>query len=446
MQELNIQIDTDPKYHRKAHYVFTMFCRFLGINANIYFTEGKYDAHIYYGENLHIDRLIYIYHNPQVVDFFQSAELYPAEKVDFATYEEVSLPFLFSPQGIINRLASRHTYIYKDIISSAFYFLSGWQEQHQTGDLYEHRDSLQCKCGFTEIPFIDYYVNILREALLLAGFDVPSEKRNLLSVSHDLDYFNYWTKEHLYSVYRHNIRTFTARPAQAIYKFLGHFLTKQFFYNPEKILSKILEKEEKYGVHSTTFLLAKACNDDIRQDYLSDDFYLQQIKEIFAHRSVGLHGTKNASYDESEMSLQWERLKATGLRVTGYRNHYLYFNYHQTFAYLERLGVSYDATLGFREHIGYRVGTSRSFYPYNIVEDRPFTVLEYPLIVMDVTLFSPSTMHLSYKDARQKVFDLIHHARQTGGQVSLLWHIHNFDFIDHPGWERLFWEIIKVMR
>jgi len=442
MQELNILIETDAQYQRKAEYVFNQFARFLGCHVHIYFAEGVHDIQIYYGERVDTTYPISIFHNPQAVDFFCTDVLYPAENVDFATYDDIKLPFLFSPEGEILQQKDKQTYIHKDIVSSAFYFLSGWQEQHQTGDIYLHKDSLQCQCGFTEIPFIDYYVNILRDALQLAGFEMPIPEQCLLSLSHDLDYFDYWTREHLYSVYRYNLQTFTKRPLQAIYKMIGHFLTKQFFHDAEKELLKILEKEEKYGLSSTTFLLAKACADDPRQDYLASNKNLPKIMEIYKDRPVGLHGTKKASCDEHELGEQWERLKATGLCVSGYRNHYLYFRYQQTFAYLERLGVTYDATLGFREHIGYRVGTSRSFYPYNIAEDRPFSVLEYPLIVMDVTLFSPTTMGLSLKEARQRVFTLLKHTKRTGGQVSLLWHFHNFDVIDHPGWGRLYWEIM----
>jgi len=443
MKTVNILIDTDEWFWSKASYTFQTFCRFLGCSGNIIFNQqGAEQVHIYYGEHFNSNIPINIYHNPQAVSFFEGDELYKPEQVDFAKYCVNKLPFLFSEKGEVITQREQGTVINKDIIASAFYFLSGWQERFQTGEIYEYHSSLQCKCGFTEIPFIDYYTNIIREALADIGLALPFEKKARLLLSHDLDYFDYWTREHLHSVYRYNLRTFFSRPLQAIYKLVGHFLTKQFFYRPERVIQKVLKKERQYGLKSKTFVLAKACGNDPRQDYLTNNFCVESIKEIFKDMEVWLHGTKQASTDADELQQQWERVNAIGLPVSGYRNHYLYFNYHRTFAMLESLGIEADYTLGFRENIGYRVGTSFPFQPYCLAEDRAYNIVEYPLVVMDVTLFSGETMGLSYRQAKKRVMQLLGHARETGGYVSLLWHFHNYDWVDHPWWSTLYWDVV----
>jgi len=442
MPTITILINTHQSFHNKATYIFNTFCNFLGCQANITFQQGTEPVHIHYSEHPNPNAPINIFHNPQSINFFQENDLYPPEQIDFAKYDGNSLPFLFSKAGDILQKQGQTTTITKDIIATAFYFLSGWQERNQTGEIYEHRHSLQCQCGFTETPFIDYYSNILRQALAETGLELPFTKKATLLLSHDLDYFNYWTQEHLQSVYKYNLNTFMSRPLQALYKLCGHFITKQYFTQPEKAILKILKKEEKHGLSSKTFLLAKPCGNDHRQDYLSDNANLETIRHIFTASPLGLHGTKSASNNETELRQQWERINQTGLQVSGYRNHYLYFNYHKTFAMLENIGIDADYTLGFRENIGYRVGTSFPFQPYNIAQDRPYNITEYPLIVMDVTLFARDTMNLTYKQAKGRVLKLLQHAHNTSGYISLLWHFHNYDFVDHPWWARLYWRLV----
>jgi len=444
MPTITILINTHQQFHNKATYVFNTFCNFLACQANIIFQQGTEPVHIYYGEHPFTNAPINITHNPQAVNFFQGEELYTPEQVDFAEFQGIRLPFLFSNTGDILQKQEQATTITKDIIATTFYFLSGWQERNQTGEIYEHRHSLQCKCGFTEIPFIDYYTLILRHTLAQAGLEIPFTKKATLLLSHDLDYYNYWTPEHLQSVYKYNLRTFMSRPLQALLKLAGHFITKQYFTKPEKAMKKILKKEEKHGLSSKTFLLAKPCSNDPRQDYLSNNAHIESIRRIFTSLPLGLHGTKSASNNETELRQQWERINQTGLKVSGYRNHYLYFNYHKTFAMLERIGIDADYTLGFRENIGYRLGTSFPFQPYNLAQDRPYNITEYPLVVMDVTLFSRDTMNLTYKQAKNRVLKLLQHTHNTGGYISLLWHFHNFDFIDHPLWATLYWKIIVI--
>ncbi|MDD2331380.1 MAG: hypothetical protein PHI68_01875, partial [Candidatus Cloacimonetes bacterium] len=95
------------------------------------------------------------------------------------------------------------------------------------------------------------------------------------------------------------------------------------------------------------------------------------------------------------------------------------------------------------ENIGFRAGISFPFYPFNIKENRPFRILEIPLIVMDTTLYSEKAMNLSLISAERSIRRLIDLAAKYQSHLSLLWHNTSFDPIDYPGYSRLYWRTIK---
>jgi len=129
--------------------------------------------------------------------------------------------------------------------------------------------------------------------------------------------------------------------------------------------------------------------------------------------------------------------------VKGYRSHYLCFDYQKSFKILEQAGIQYDSTLGYWESIGFRAGISFPFYPFNIEENRPFRVLEIPLIVMDTTLYSKKAMNLTPNSAVRRLKRMVNLAERYQSHLSLLWHNVNFDPIDFPFWGSVYWSILR---
>ena len=136
-------------------------------------------------------------------------------------------------------------------------------------------------------------------------------------------------------------------------------------------------------------------------------------------------------------------MQDAGFEVNGYRSHYLYFDYQKSFKILEQAGIKYDSTLGYWENIGFRAGISFPFYPFNIEENRPFRVLEIPLIVMDTTLYSNIALHLTPNTAIRRLKRMVNLAECYQSHLSLLWHNVNFDPIDFPFWGEVYWSILR---
>lgn len=452
-----ILLNLPKEYIPKAEFVLRTFCSILRLHPQFFYEKHFEGAHIYYGHASDKNYPIKIHYDDQTADFFEKRELYPLDKVNFSKYKNEYIPFLFSKPGAIFSFITKHITFRKDIVASGFYFLTCWHEYilsspgEQRGRV-DYRQSLQYRWDFMDVPVIDVYCQMLLFAMsntlpqFIREIAWNKKYRFSISLSHDIDYWNYWATGQQAESLKYNLRTFFKRPVNATYKILGHTLHKNLIHNPQRQARWILRKEQDLGVNSTWFLFGKDDFEDPRQNYIGDPKIRDRLVSILGNQEVGLHGSPASAYDGSALLREMSNLKSIGFEVTGYRSHYLNFDYQRSFKILEEANIQYDSTLGYWENIGFRAGISFPFYPFNIEENRPFRVLEIPLIVMDTTLYSKKAMHMTPRIAKRTLKRLVNMADKYQSHLSLLWHNVSFDPIDYTLWGSVYWSILKYAR
>lgn len=443
---VNIFLDIDESYTAKTKYVFHTFCSIIGLKAKFFRGLTSEDIQIYYGKKTKDVYPIKIYHDITAPEFFSKKEKYPEENANLIKYGLEYLPFLFSMQGDVLTSGSQSVTIRKDIISSAFYFLTCWQEH--VADVspeqkYEFSSSLQNRFDFSEIPPVDRYAKILEDVLKMA-FPLytkkkvwPSGKQFAVSLSHNIDYWNFRTKEDMTKLNARR-RESSGYSANSFFKLLLHNIDKKWFFDPAEQIKSIIKIEAKYRASSSFFVLTKPDLKDEKLNYFSDPKIFQQILNIFNTLSFNLQGTKEAGFDIGILSDELVRLK--GFSANGFRVRYLNMNYQKLFNNLETAKIKYDSSMGFYDKTGYAAGISYPFRPYNLEEDRPFNVLEIPSVISDRTL------HINFrsnaKKAEQYLQDIFSRSANFKSHVSLSWHNHVFDKIDFPGWGKLYKKLL----
>ncbi len=123
------------------------------------------------------------------------------------------------------------------------------------------------------------------------------KKRFAVSLSHDIDYWDYWSSSAKLDAFKYNLRTFIKRPVNSIYKISGHFLHKNLIYNHWKTMRSMTRRETDRGVRSTWFLLARKDFSDKRQNYINDVKARVQIMDLLGQQDVGLHGSPESAFD-----------------------------------------------------------------------------------------------------------------------------------------------------
>ncbi len=131
---------------------------------------------------------------------------------------------------------------------------------------------------------------------------------------------------------------------------------------------------------------------------------------------VATHGI-NAWLTAEEASREMREVRAvSGASECGIRMHWLYFDEGSP-AVLEQAGANYDSTLGYRDTVGFRSGTTQAFKPFNA--DR---LLELPLTVMDTALFYPAYLNLSQTEALPILRETVARVAEFGGCITVNWH------------------------
>jgi hypothetical protein len=137
--------------------------------------------------------------------------------------------------------------------------------------------------------------------------------------------------------------------------------------------------------------------------------------EVGVHPGVGSHRRVNT------LSREKARIESiTGKKCTTSRQHYLMLTFRSTYKLLRSIGIKDDYSMGFAEEVGFRAGTSRPFYWFDIKRDEMTTFRVHPFAIMDTTM--NKYMKLSPEKAIHKTREIIDSVRSVNGSFISLWH------------------------
>ncbi|MBW3128358.1 DUF7033 domain-containing protein [Hymenobacter profundi] len=382
--------------------------------------------------------------------FFEQQQPYPAAP-NYRKWLGSKIPFFFDPnpeKPLLELLPDGRALIHADIISAAFYLLSGWQEYHS-----EERDqhgrfpyaaSVQKQYDFVTVPVVNYYFDVMKTAVEHAtGQSLPPRRwaNNApfaACITHDVD--------NLYSAWK--------APAKAAWQrrdWLGfgrqlwrHFTRKDAWDN----LEEVQEAVAAYGAKSTFFFLTEhreAADGTPNADY-SIQRHLPQLQRLAATGAeIQLHGSIGTSTDARRV-MEETSVLPINRAFPAIRFHYLNWEPRTTPALLEDVVFEYDSTLGFAEHFGFRNSCCLPFHPFNFQSGETCRFLEIPLNVMDTTLHHPRYLQLSPDEVLSALIPMLLEIELFGGVCTVLWHNQNFDPANMHNGPRQFHELMRYLR
>jgi len=360
-------------------------------------------------------------------NFFSENNPYPATPT-WREWLGQRVPFFFdtTPEKPLISHAENKVFISADIISAAFYLLSGWQEYFSTErdrhGRFPYAASIQKQYNFVTLPVVNYYFDVLKTAVeYVSGQPLhPRRWRNQQAtfaafISHDVD--------NLYSAWK--------APAKAAWqqRLLGRFckILCQHLTQPDAWdnLEAVAAATAQYGAESTFFLLpakGRAANGTPNADYeLTPKSKIWQRLPTMAC-TLALHGSIGTATSAAKLRAEDELLDALGVRF-----HYLSWDPAQTPTVLDEARLLFDSTLGFAEHFGFRHSYCQPFYPFNFATGQAAAFLEIPLNVMDATLHHPNYLQLAPSEILPALAPAFAEIKRFGGVASVLWHNENFD-------------------
>lgn len=324
---------------------------------------------------------------------------------------------------------------YADIIASVFFMLSRWEEtiirDRDEHDRFPASSSLACKHGFLDRPIVDEYALIFREWLKITRPDwEPTQRSFAVNLSHDIDNIRRLSSGLI------ALRTVAAdiikrrSPGRAIRTAMAAMNPRHDpFYQG---IHHLVEVSRDFGMKNEVFNFLADGSGIYGGGYELEAPLIKQCIEYLRGEgfSIGLHASYETLNDPERLIQEKSDLDAiTGESTYGGRQHFIRFKVPDTWQHWEQAGFVSDSTMIYADHQGFRCGTCHSYRPYDLKNDREFTVWEEPLIAMDTSLahyrgYSPS-------EGESQILNLAEKCRRVEGNFTLLWHNFSYD----EGWD-----------
>jgi len=349
----------------------------------------------------------------------------PLKKID-------EIPLLFG-QPEIKR--DRDTLVvYADIIASAFFLCSRYEERVNIADRDEHgrfkgTDSLPFRAGFIHRPLVDEYGKLLRKWLRISGVELPEEKNGFsgINLTHDIDepfYCRTW-RNVAGRVLRGN------KPIELLkYKF-GELEDDLFYTFPyiTELDKSVIKRFDSDICRSIYFIKSGGKTKQDRPHYNLNSIDIQYLVSslLQSGADIGLHTSYEASENLSLAKKEKTCLEdATHLTIRANRYHFLSTRKPEDMDSIVDAGLTDDYSLGYADVAGFRLGTAhpvKYINPYNLkISDLTL----HPLTIMDCTLNDSKYMKLEESEAEEYCFKLMDSIRNVNGELTLLWHNTSF--------------------
>jgi hypothetical protein len=293
----------------------------------------------------------------------------------------------FTPEQTVDHLSCPI-----DIFQTIFFHISRYEEwfardvQKDFHGLMSSDEHLLVRRAIHDTPVVDHLVFYLYELLKLN----PKKRPSSFRLTHDID----------------AIRRFPS-----FYKFL-RANANILFYQKSKwtlikklcsIYRKVVLKKESDPYDTFDWLLNTNSSKIIDRKiyFLSggktkyENFYKiddPKCAPIFKlsvenHYDFGIHPSYMSGQHENMIVQEKSSLeKVTNQKIIHSRQHFLKYNIKETSKILEKIGISTDSSLGYRNKTGFRCGTGFPYKLYNFETEKPFTFEEIPLVVMDMAI------------------------------------------------------------
>jgi hypothetical protein len=368
-------------------------------------------------------------------------------KIVWKDFYGQKIPFLFSGpvKEEIMTVTENKTVINFDIIASAFYFLSCWQEfTTDKKDLYgryRYEDSLQKKLGITKIPVVNYYFEILKQAIeqschiKLIRKAYPGNAGFAVCLTHDIDSCNSGWKEDLYWALKKG-------ELKSVFRIIRDKLSGMDSWFT---FDTIIQAEKNVNATSSFYFLAKKgrCGNIPNSDYNLQSEKIQHVIKLVEQEGseAAIHGSYRTHDDEESFHNEYALFKN---KVLGNRFHYLEFDIEKSPEVLQKNGVKYDTTLGFAESIGFRNSYCHPYYLYDFKNACRSEVMEIPLMIMDTTL--RKYCKIDQQELVNVLDPVISEVEKFNGVLTVLWHNTSFSDYKYRGWSKIYSDILSHLQ
>jgi hypothetical protein len=309
--------------------------------------------------------------------------------------------------------------------------------------------------GQSRRPVVSILGNEVRQAVLaVAGrrpvrslAPWPEGHRWAAVVTHDLDVVDWWP---LFPLLR--MAELGMKGSWEVLGRVARAARRSLRRDPvSRGIHSLLQLEAHHRIRATWFVIC--ANPTIRSILAGDSTYhadgaaAQRILSALAHagHEIGLHGSFATSEDAGSMMAQRRTLsRITGSPVEGTRQHFLRMRPGRTQRLMVESGFEYDASWGFADRNGFRLGVADVVPAWDAERATPMPLDVLPLMWMDRALSKYAGIEEPgrwIEDARE----LARECKAAEGAWVGLWHPNTMESLGFPGAEPAFVSLLQAL-
>lgn len=322
-----------------------------------------------------------------------------------------------------------------DIFAATFYMLSRYEEylpaSRDKHGRFPAEASIAYRKGFLTLPVVDLWIEQFRKELLkrYSRVNIPSAA---IQISPTFDVDNAFA-------YKHKP---LPRQAGAAAKEIMQMNFKGLQQRIKVLQGKVPDPYANYkrisAIHKTIglkpvffFQLSNYSGKDKNISW-KNAAYRKIITDLAQNAYTGIHPGYKAAQDIQLLRQEINRLKTiTNAPVVRARFHYIRLQLPYSYRMLISEGIKEDHSMGFPDHHGFRAGTCRPFYFFDLGHNQTSNLQIFPFALMDATM--QYYLKLSSAQVLEQAKNMLALISQTGGRFSMLWH--NEAFSDKGIWE-----------
>lgn len=328
-----------------------------------------------------------------------------------------------------------------DPFSTIFYCISRYEEYLPfKGDQHDRfqKENSQIR-QIIDIPIVDLWINWLNKKL---------NKKYSLHLKTSTTFLPTYDIDHVRAFQWKGVKRSLGGIAKDILSFNWNSLKERISVltgktvDPYDVFHFFSQLEKDYKLSPIYFWLLGDHNNYDKNPSVHQPQFREFIKSVSSKNEVGIHLSYGSYLESEKMKKEIEILSSIiGKKINKNRFHFLKMSLPTSYQQLIDLGIKDDYSMGYADRIGFRAGTSHSFYWYNLAKEEMTSLKIHPFQIMDVSL--KNYMNLSPEEGLIQSKVVIEKIKINGGQLVTLWHNSSFKLPEWNNWKSVYLEIIK---
>jgi len=313
-----------------------------------------------------------------------------------------------------------------DIFAASFYLISRYEEylpapQKDRYGRYAHENSLAFRENFLNEPLINQWLEILRKIIknTFPLFPIAVPQFRFLP-TYDIDEAYSYKSKGVYRTCAAVLKAFLKGNWSRITE--RRNVLKGEMQDPYDSFDWIDDVNERFRLDPVYFFLVASKTGKYDRNILPREASVKALLYRHADKyKIGVHPSWQSGDDPVLIKKEKETIEeAAGITIKSSRQHFIRFNFPQTFRHLCEAGIEEDYSMGYGGINGFRASVASPFYWYDLEKEKATSLLLYPFCFMEATAFYEQK--LTSEQALAEMNTYFQKVKAVNGMFSFIWH------------------------